>query len=106
MIFGTRYSRAFSLVELLATIAIAAVLIALAMFFTASYVTWARQTTGKEIYTVLNEELSRYKGNGGNIAALTAGAPIADIFAQLKTPVVPSGMPASLAQQFMNSNYT
>jgi type II secretory pathway pseudopilin PulG len=102
-----RYSSSsFTLVELLATIAIAAVLIALAMFFTASYTLWARQSVDHEVYAVLNDELTRYKGNGGNLTALTAGAPMSDIFAQLKTPVVPAGMPASLAQQFMANNYT
>ena len=99
-------SRAFTLMELLSVIAIMSVLIAGAIYYTASYVLWAKQTTDKEIYTVLNDELTRFKSNGGNLAALTAGAPMNDIFAALQTPVVPTGMPTSLAQQFMATGYT
>jgi prepilin-type N-terminal cleavage/methylation domain-containing protein len=101
-----RSSQSFTLVELLAVVAILAVLIAGAIYYTASYIQWAKQTTEKEIYTVLNDELTRYKSGGGNIAALTVGAPIGDVFSALQTPVTPAGMPASLAQQFMPNNYT
>jgi prepilin-type N-terminal cleavage/methylation domain-containing protein len=99
-------NQSFTLVELLAVIAIMAVLIAGAIYFTASYAQWAKQTTEKEIYAVLNDELTRYKGGGGNLSALTVGAPIKDIFAALQTPVTPAGMPPSLANQFMATNYT
>jgi type II secretory pathway pseudopilin PulG len=99
-------NESFTLVELLATIAIMAVLIVGAIYYTASYIQWAKQTTEKEIYTVLNDELTRYKSGGGNIATLTLGAPFNDIFAALQTPVVPAGMPASFSQQFMATNYT
>lgn len=100
------FSRSFTMVELLAVVAVMAVLISGAIYFTASYIQWAKQTTAKEIYTVLNDELTRYKCGGGNISALTLGAPINDIFAALKTPVVPAGMPASFSQQFMANSYT
>lgn len=96
----------FTLVEFLATVLIVAVLLAGAIYFTACYVQWAKLNTEHEIYAVLNDELTRYKGNGGNINALTVGAPIGDIFAALKTPVVPAGMPASFSQQFMATGYT
>jgi type II secretory pathway pseudopilin PulG len=103
---GCRSSQSFSLVELLAVIAIMAILISGAIYFTASYIQWAKQTTEKEIYTVLNDELTRYKSGGGNLSALTVGAPMNDIFTALKTPVVPAGMPASFSQQFMATGYT
>jgi len=70
------YRTSFTLVEFLAVIAIVAAIIVCAMFFTGPYTVWARQSAGHEVYAVLNEELNRYKGNGGNLAALTAGAPM------------------------------
>jgi prepilin-type N-terminal cleavage/methylation domain-containing protein len=99
-------SRSFTLVELLAVIAIMAVLIAGAIYYSVSYVQWAKLNTDHEIYAVLNDEVTRYKSGGGNMAALTIGAPINDIFAALQNPVVPAGMPASFLQQFMPTGYT
>jgi len=99
-------SQSFTLVELLAVIAIISALISGVIYFTASYVQWAKLNTEQEICAVLNDELTRYKSGGGNISALTQGAPLNDIFVALQTPVVPAGMPSSLSQQFMASNYT
>ena len=99
-------AHSLTLVELLATIAVAAALIGGAIYFTASYTVWAKQTTEKEIYTVLNDELNRYKSNGGNVSALTIGAPMSDIFAALQTPITPAGMPSSLSFQSMANGYT
>lgn len=77
----------FTLVELMGTIAIVAALIAVAMFFVGGYVSWAKQTSDQQTLTVLNDALSRYKGEGGDVTALTAGAPVGDVISALQTSV-------------------
>ena len=54
----------FTLVELLSTIAIMAVLVVGITAFVANYVTWAKNTSDKQTYTVLNDALGRYKCEG------------------------------------------
>jgi prepilin-type N-terminal cleavage/methylation domain-containing protein len=103
MNFQRGNSQAFTLVELLSVIAVMAVLIATAIFFVPSYISWARLTTANANYATLNETLDRYKQGCGNIQALTVGAPINDIFAALKTPVT---LPGNMCHQFLDSTFT
>jgi type II secretory pathway pseudopilin PulG len=81
----------FSLVELLAVVAIMAAVIAGAVFFTANYVTWAKQTSDKQTYTILNDALTRWKTEGGNVCALTVGAPIGNVLRYMQTPITLAG---------------
>jgi len=78
---------AFTLVELLASIAIMAVLATAAVYFTASYVQWSKSIADQRTLTVLNDALTRYKCEGGNVNTLTLGAPIGNIISRLQTPV-------------------
>ena len=94
--------KAFTLVELLATITIIAVLVVSALFFTVSYVSNARLIAAKQNYTVLQDALNRFKGQGGGVAGLTVGTPIANVISAMKTPVNWVG----LTQQFLNTSFT
>lgn len=77
----------FSIVELLATIAIGAMIVACMVFFVASYVQWAQNTADKHTYEVLNDSLTRYKTQGGGVSGLTQDATIGRILAQMQTSV-------------------
>ena len=91
--------RAFTLIEILSTIAIAAVIITVAMFFVMSYVNWARDTANKQTLTVLNDALNRYKCEGGGLAALTASAPIANVLHAMQQPIGWAGMTHNVMEQ-------
>lgn len=94
--------RAFTLVELLSTIAILAALIVVALGSYVAITDWVRQTSDKQTLTVLNDALDRYKTQGGNINALTAGTPITTVLTRLSTPVSWSGF----THQFLNTGKT
>jgi prepilin-type N-terminal cleavage/methylation domain-containing protein len=93
---------AFTLVELLATIAIVAILVTAGTFFTASYIQWAQNTADQRTLLVLNDALTRYKCEGGNINALTAGAQIGNVISALQTSVSWAGT----THQFMQKGVT
>ena len=94
--------KAFTLVELLAMIAIGAVLATAALFYTVSYVQYAKDTANKQTLVVLNDALTRYKCGGGNMNQLTLGAPIGHVITALQTAVTWAG----LKQQFLNTGQT
>lgn len=79
--------RAFTLVELLASIAIIGMLLAAVIFTVSNYVAYARTTARKQTLLVLNDALTRYKTQGGGTAGLTVGASIGRVLRQLRTPV-------------------
>lgn len=93
---------AFTLVELLATIGILAVLLGTALVYIPGYINWAKETADKQTLQTLNDALTRYKTQGGDVNALTAGAPIAHVLERLKTPVEWAGM----THQFLQSGFT
>jgi prepilin-type N-terminal cleavage/methylation domain-containing protein len=78
---------AFTLVELLATVAILAVLTVMALEFVPSYTNWARQTAERQTLTILNDALTRYKCEGGNLSALTQGAYPGHVLALMQQPL-------------------
>jgi prepilin-type N-terminal cleavage/methylation domain-containing protein len=86
-----RSQQAFTLIELLTVIAITAVLVTAALFFTISYVNYAQQNADKQTLTVLNDALTRYKCEGGNMNALTAGAPVGHVITALQTAITFGG---------------
>jgi prepilin-type N-terminal cleavage/methylation domain-containing protein len=88
----------FTLVELLATIAIMAVLIVAALPYVADYTEWARQTIQQQNLLVLNDALTRYKCEGGSLVALTQGAPIGDVIAAMKQPLTWGGTTHNVMQ--------
>ena len=51
--------RGFTLIEILAAIAVTAVLVTVAGFFVVSYVGWAKETADKQTLAVLNDALTR-----------------------------------------------
>lgn len=70
-----RSSKGFTLVELLATIAIMAVLIVAALPYVADYTSWARATSQKRDAQVVAGAISRWIAVGGSTgAAAPAGA--------------------------------
>jgi prepilin-type N-terminal cleavage/methylation domain-containing protein len=52
-------NKAFTLLELLSTITIIAVLVAGVVFVVPYFVSWAKQTSDKQTLTVLNDALTR-----------------------------------------------
>jgi len=94
--------KAFSLLELMATMALIAVLVVCAWPFVMDGILFAQQTVDHHDYAIYNDALTRYKGGGGNLNALTVGAPISHIITALRTPVNWTGMTHS----FLDSSYT
>jgi prepilin-type N-terminal cleavage/methylation domain-containing protein len=92
----------FTLIELLATIAIVAVIVVSALFYIPSYISWAQQNADQQTLAVLNDALTRYKNEGGNVGALTLGAPLGHILTAMQTPVTWAGM----THQFLNTGFT
>jgi len=92
----------FTLVELLATVAIIAVLVTAAVVYVPALINWAQQTSDERTLLVLNDALNRYKCEGGNVAALTSGAAIKHVISALRTPVTWSGM----SHQFLEGAFT
>ena len=80
-------NRAFTLVEVLATIAIVAMLVAGAIVVIPSFIAWAKTNSDKQTYTVLNDALTRYKTEGGSVSALTASSDIGSLLTKLKNGV-------------------
>lgn len=87
----SRSSRAFTLIELLATIAVIAVLVVGVLFFTVSYVQNARQTADRQTLTILNDALTRYKCEGGSVTSLTSGADIGRVLSALQSAITWGG---------------
>ena len=82
-----RNSRAFTMLELLSAILIIAVLATMVTFFTASYIQWSQQVADQRTLVVLNDALTRYKCEGGDMNALTSGAPAGHIIAKLANTI-------------------
>jgi type II secretory pathway pseudopilin PulG len=91
------------LVELLASIAIIALLLVSAGIFVANYVSTARQRADQQTLQTLNDALTRYKTQGGGTSGFTLGAPIGNIINRLKQPVSWAG---GLSHQVMNTGFT
>lgn len=98
MPFRFPQSRAFTLIELIATIAVLAAITTAGLFFVGSYVQSAKQNADKQTLFVLNDALNRYKTQGGGVAALTSGAPIKNVLARLQTPVSWNGLTHQVLQ--------
>jgi prepilin-type N-terminal cleavage/methylation domain-containing protein len=92
------HSRAFTLIELIATIAVLAAITTAGLFFVGSYVQSAKQTADKQTLKVLNDALTRYKCEGGGVAGLTSGAPIKNVIARLRGPISFGGMSHQVLQ--------
>lgn len=98
----TLSSRSFTLVEILTVLVLVAALITGAVMFTSGYVTWSKQTADKQTLTVLNDALTRYKTQGGNVNALTSGAPIRNVMARLGQTV----SWGNISHQFLQTGIT
>jgi prepilin-type N-terminal cleavage/methylation domain-containing protein len=92
MLTSRRRNHAFTLIELLATITIIAVLVGAVVVYIPRFVDWSRQTSDKQTLTVLNDALTRYKIQGGGTSALTSGAPIANVLNRLRQPISWNGI--------------
>lgn len=93
---------AFTLIELLATIAILAALIVGALFAYVSVTSWAKATADKQTLTILNDALTRYKTQGGNVSALTVGADIGAVLSRMQN----STTWGSISHQFLRQGVT
>ena len=90
--------RGFTLIEILAAIAVTAVLVTVAGFFVVSYVGWAKETADKQTLAVLNDALTRYKTEGGDITALTQNAPISHVLTKMASTISWAGMSHNVMQ--------
>ena len=77
----------FTLVELLAAIGIIALLVTVAGVFVINYVSYSKKVSDQRTLEVLNDALTRYKCEGGRVAALTVSTPIPHVIAALQTAV-------------------
>jgi len=94
--------RAFTLMEIAMAGAIIVALFAIIIPGIVSYVQQAQRTADKQTLTVLNDALSYYKTRGGDIDALTLGAPIGNVIERLRTPATW----VTGEVQFLNSGVT
>ena len=83
--------RAFTLVELMATVAIAAMVVSAAVFFVANYITYSHQQADRQTLWVLNDALTRYKTQGGNVSTLYSYSPVGAVLAGLQTALTWAG---------------
>jgi type II secretory pathway pseudopilin PulG len=95
-------NKAFTLVEILSTVSIIALLVSSVIVVIPYFVAWAKQTSDKQTLTVLNEALTKFKAQGGGTAALTSGALIGNVISRLQQPVSWSG----LTHQYLQSGVT
>ena len=97
-----RRTSAFTLLEILVSVAIVAALAAVLTFYITEYVIYARQQADRQTLTVLNDALSRYKTQGGGTSRLTAGSNISALLSRMKTATTWGG----LGHQFLQTSYT
>lgn len=90
---------AFTLIELLATLAITAVMVATALPYIFDSLSWAREIREKQTLAVLNDALTRYKCGGGDLGALTAGAPLQNVLAKLTSTISWNGFSHHVIQR-------
>lgn len=76
----------FTLVELIAAIAIVAILVAVMVPTVGNFVSQSRQTSDRQTLAVLNDAINRYKMQGGDISALTSGKPFSSLLDTLQAP--------------------
>ena len=73
-------------------------LVTAALFYIPSYIAYAQQQSDQRTLYVLNDALTRYKTQGGNVSALTIGTPIGHVISAMQTPVNWAGMTAQFIQ--------
>jgi Tfp pilus assembly protein PilE len=98
MVARSSPSRSFTLVELITAIAILAALGVMAIFFIGNYVTDSKRTADRITLATLNDALTRYKTQGGDINAFTSLAPISHVLAKLQEPITWAGMTHNVMQ--------
>jgi len=87
------------MVELIAAIAIVAILVAVMVPAIGNFVSTSRQTADKQTLSVLNDALNRYKMQGGDVSVLTSGASIKNVIVALQSDTVWGGV----THQFLQS---
>lgn len=83
---------AFTMVELIAAIAIVAILVAVMIPAVGNFVRTSRETADRQTLAVLNDAINRYKMQGGDVSALTEGKYYGHLLDALRTPVTWNGM--------------
>jgi hypothetical protein len=78
---------AFNLVELISAIAIMAVLALMVVVVIPYIVGWAQSVSDQKTLLVLNDALTRYKCEGGDMTALTSGAPTGHVLAKIASTI-------------------
>jgi len=94
--------QAFTMVELIAAIAIVAALVAIMVPAIGNFVETSRRTADKQTLAVLNDALNRYKMQGGDISVLTSGASVANVLGYLQNAQAWGGV----THQFLQSGTT
>lgn len=92
----------YTLIELLAILAIITVLVASLVVFIPDFISWAHQTSDKQTLTVLNDTLTRYKTEGGDIVSLTTGVPTGNVLGRMQKTITWGG----IGHQVMRSGIT
>jgi len=90
------------MVELIAAIAIVAILVAVMVPAIGNFVETSRRTADRQTLAVLNDALNRYKMQGGDISALTSGASVGNVLSALQAPVSWAGV----THQFLKAGTT
>lgn len=90
--YGRQGLKAFTLLETLAAVAIIAALAVGLMVFVGNVVTASRTNANKQTLQVLNDALTRYKCGGGDMKALTVGAPIKNVLSKLSSTINWNGL--------------
>lgn len=94
--------RGFTLVELLAAIGIIAGLLVAAGVYIGGYIGTARQASDARTLQTLNDALTRYKTQGGDVTSFTYATSTANIINQLKTPINWNGLTHQILQSSTN----
>jgi prepilin-type N-terminal cleavage/methylation domain-containing protein len=102
MLFRSYPSRAFTLIEVLTTIAILAAITTAGLFFVGSYIETSRRAADRQNLTVLNDAITRYKVQGGGVNGLSEAMGRNNLLSRLQTEVSWNG----LHHQFLRSGFT
>lgn len=90
--------------ELMITVLIVGALAASALMVFTSVTAWAKSTSDRQTLTVLNDALTRYKTQGGNVNALTVGADISSLLSRMESATTWSGMSHQFIAQGVTYN--
>jgi len=90
------------MVELLASIAIIAIIVGIMIPIAGGFIETGKVTSDRQTLAVLNDALNRYKMQGGDLSVLTSGASVGNILKKLAEPITWAGV----THQFLKGGST